>query len=66
MALEPLYRSVPQSITKHPDPLFYDMLVLIDAIRIGRARERNIAIKLLKEKIHGKQQKSTSKIESKS
>ncbi len=51
LALEPLYRSVPQSIVKHPDPLFYELLVLIDAIRTGRARERNIAIKLLKEKI---------------
>src|SRR5579872_1339746 len=55
LALEPLYRSVPQSIDKHPDPLFYEMLELIDAIRTGRARERNIAIKLLKEKIHAKQ-----------
>jgi len=63
LALEPLYRSVPQSVTKHPDPLFYEMLVLIDAIRTGRARERSIAIKLLKEKIHGEQQKSTSNVE---
>ena len=63
LALEPLYRSVPQSIAKHPDPLFYEMLVLIDAIRIGRARERSIAIKLLKEKIHGKQQKNASNVE---
>lgn len=63
LALEPLYRSVPQSIAKHPDPLFYEMLVLIDAIRTGRARERSIAIKLLKEKIHGEKQKSTSKVE---
>jgi len=63
MALEPLYSSVPQSITKHPDPLFYEMLVLIDAIRIGRARERNIAIKLLKEKIHGEQQKNKGNLE---
>jgi hypothetical protein len=63
MALEPLYRSVPQSITKHPDPLFYEMLVLIDAIRIGRARERSIAIKLLKERIHGEQQKTASNVE---
>lgn len=55
VALEPLYRSVPQSLTKHPDQLFYEILVLIDAIRTGRVRERNIAIKLLKERIHGKQ-----------
>jgi hypothetical protein len=53
LALEPLYRSVPQSLAENPDPLFYEMLVLIDAIRTGRARERSIAIKLLKERIHG-------------
>jgi len=53
MAVEPLYRSVPESITKHPDPVFYELLVLIDAIRMGRARERNIAVKLLRGKIHG-------------
>lgn len=57
MALEPLYRSVPQSIVKYPDQFFYEMLVLVDAIRIGRVRERNIAVKLLKERIHGEQQK---------
>lgn len=51
LALEPLYRSVPQAIAKHPDQPFYELLVLIDAIRTGRARERNIAIKLLREKL---------------
>ncbi len=64
VALEPLYRSVPQSLAKYPDPLFYEMLVLVDAIRTGRVRERSIAIKLLKEIIHGKQQKSAGKVES--
>jgi len=48
LAIEPLYRSVPQSLIEHPDPLFYDLLALIDAIRCGRARERNIATKLIK------------------
>ncbi len=52
LALEPLYRSVPRSLTQFPDPLFYELLVLIDAIRSGRVRERNIAIKLLKERLH--------------
>ncbi len=52
LALEPLYRSVPQSLAEHPDPLFYEFLVLIDAIRAGRVRERNIAIRLLKEKLN--------------
>jgi len=52
LALEPLYRSVPQSITQYPDPLFYELLVLVDALRSGRARERNIAAKLLKDRIN--------------
>lgn len=52
VALEPLYRSVPKAITQHPDKVFYELLTLIDAIRAGRARERNIAIQLLKEKIN--------------
>lgn len=56
LALEPLYSSVPESLVQHPDPLFYEMLVLIDAIRSGRARERSIASKLLKEKIYGQRQ----------
>lgn len=63
LALEPLYRSVPQSITQYPDQLFYELLVLIDAIRTGRARERNIAIKLLKEKINYEQPSRESNIE---
>lgn len=51
LALDPLYRSVPQAIAKHPDQPFYELLVLIDAIRSGRARERKIAIELLREKL---------------
>lgn len=54
LALEPLYSSVPKSLTQFPDQLFYELLVLVDAIRSGRVRERSIAIKLLKEKIYEK------------
>src|SRR5579872_2638756 len=43
VALKPLYPSVPESISKHPDSLFYDLLTLIDAIRSGRAREKKLA-----------------------
>ena len=60
LALEPLYSSVPKSLTQFPDPTFYELLVLVDAIRSGRARERNIATTLLKEIIHGKHQTRTS------
>lgn len=51
MAYSPLYSSVPESVSKHPCSLFYDLLCLVDAIRNGRAREKKIAIKLLKEKL---------------
>lgn len=51
-ALKPLYSSVPYSLAQDPDPVFYELLVLIDAIRSGRARERNITIKLLRERIN--------------
>lgn len=51
VALEPLYRSIPKALREHPDQEFYDLLVLVDAIRVGRARERNLAIKMLEEKI---------------
>lgn len=60
LALEPLYSSVPKSLNQFPDQTFYELLVLVDAIRSGRARERNIATALLKEIIHGKHQASTS------
>jgi hypothetical protein len=63
LALEPLYRSVPQSVSQYPDQLFYEMLVLIDSIRSGRARERAIAIKLLKERINYERQARESDIE---
>lgn len=52
LALAPLYPSVPKSIVLYPDQLFYDLLALIDAIRQGQTRERNIAIKLLRERIN--------------
>lgn len=49
VSLKPLYPSVPDSIKKHPDPLFYDLLTLLDAIRSGRAREKQIAAEKLSE-----------------
>jgi hypothetical protein len=55
LALEPLYSSVPKSLAQFPDKIFYELLVLIDAIRSGRARERNLASKLLKEKLYVEQ-----------
>ncbi len=51
VALAPLYPSVPKALRQCPDQVFYELLVLVDAIRSGRARERNVAVKLLKERL---------------
>lgn len=52
VALEPIHPLIPKSLRENPDQLFYELLVLIDAIRSGRPRERNLAAELLKEKLH--------------
>lgn len=54
-SIEPLYKLLP-AIVESNKPL-YEMLALIDAIRVGRAREVQIASKLLQELInqYGKQ-----------
>src|ERR1700680_2214680 len=41
VGLEPLYKSVPHAALR--DPALYELLALVDAIRDGRARERNLA-----------------------
>lgn len=51
VALAPLHPSIPKALRENPDQLFYELLVLIDAIRSGRPRERNLAVALLKEKL---------------
>jgi DNA-binding Lrp family transcriptional regulator len=51
-ALEPLYPSVP--FAARNDPTLYDLLSLVDALRIGRARERKFAEKQLEQRLsHG-------------
>lgn len=51
LALKPLYRSVPKSLTEYPDKDFYELLVLVDVLRSGRVREKNIAKKIIQHKI---------------
>lgn len=48
-ALEPLYRSVPLAASS--DPALYEILALLDAVRSGRARERQAAVRLLQERL---------------
>lgn len=48
-SIQPLYPSVVQLIQS--DSQLYQLLALVDAIRAGRARERNIAIDMLKSRL---------------
>ncbi|GAB5559827.1 MAG: hypothetical protein SynsKO_14740 [Synoicihabitans sp.] len=51
-ALDPLYRSAPRAAKN--DAQLYDLLSLVDALRSGRARERNLASKELASRLtHG-------------
>ena len=45
-AIEPLHPKVPEACLK--DPKLYEYMALCDALRVGRARERNIAVEELK------------------
>ncbi|MTI30706.1 hypothetical protein E1171_07780 [Cytophagales bacterium RKSG123] len=47
--IEPLYPSVPKACLK--DPKLYEVLALVEALRIGRIREQILAIEELKKRI---------------
>ena len=47
LAFEPLYSAAPGAALR--DPALYELLALLDAIRGGRARERQRAIQILEE-----------------
>jgi hypothetical protein len=49
LEFSPLYKNVPAAARR--DPKLYELLALVDAIRDGRAREREIAIDELEKKI---------------
>jgi hypothetical protein len=48
-ALYPLYPSIPSVAER--DPPLYDVLTLIDAVRIGAARERELALNLIAQRL---------------
>jgi hypothetical protein len=48
-AFSPLYKSVPKAA--RADRNLYELLVLVDAIRGGRAREREIAVKEIRKRL---------------
>jgi hypothetical protein len=56
VALAPIHPAIPKALRENPDQAFFELLALVDAIRSGRPRERNLAASLLKEKLkHAKQ-----------
>ncbi|RMG59643.1 MAG: hypothetical protein D6722_21960 [Bacteroidetes bacterium] len=50
-AIPPLYPKVSEAIADDPD--LYELLTLLDAIRVGRAREYKLAVSILTERIKG-------------
>jgi hypothetical protein len=49
--IEPLFKSVPAAARR--DPVLYALLALIDSVRLGRAREAELAKQWLKEYLRG-------------
>ncbi len=48
-AIEPLFKSIPKIVQE--DTLFYELLAIIDTIRVGRAREIKIAKEELEKRL---------------
>lgn len=48
-AIEPLHPKVPEACLR--DAGFYQLMALCDSLRVGKARERNMAIEVLKRRI---------------
>lgn len=49
--IKPLYKQLPEVIGD--DRRFYEILCLVDALRIGKMREQELAIAALKERLYG-------------
>ncbi len=50
-SIRPLYEKIPEAARK--DKKLYELLALVDAVRVGRAREQKLAISELKKRILG-------------
>lgn len=51
-AIDPLYESVPLAAEK--DPRLHELLALVDALRVGRAREKSLAAEELEKRLGAK------------
>jgi len=50
-AIQPLHPGVPEACTR--DPRLYELLALVDALRLGRVREQQLAMEELRQRILG-------------
>jgi len=48
-SIEPLYITVPKAVRR--DPKLYELLALVDAVRVGKVRERKLAQSELKKRL---------------
>ena len=48
-SIEPLHPKVPEACLK--DPAFYEYMALCDALRVGKAREKNLAMEELQKRL---------------
>lgn len=48
-ALEPLHPAAPRAA--HANPRLHELLALVDALRVGRARERTLAARLFHDRL---------------
>lgn len=48
-SVEPLFKSAPHAVKR--DPVLYELLALVDALRLGQPRERKLAAELLEARL---------------
>jgi hypothetical protein len=48
--IKPLYRSVPEAVEK--DPQLYEMLAIVDGLRVGKVREQELAAEELRKRLY--------------
>jgi len=48
-SIKPLFKSVPFAVKK--DPILYELLALVDAVRLGNSREANVAVSQLEKRL---------------
>ncbi|MEM9857310.1 MAG: hypothetical protein AAF843_08135 [Bacteroidota bacterium] len=48
-AIEPLHPKTPEACLK--DEKYYELMALVDALRVGKAREQQLAFEMLKERV---------------